>query len=416
MNREPWFLLKTIKQSGIFLKLTSRILLIICCLLSGISTAKQFPPILVGAERFEQYKPIIKNKRLGLVVNQTSMVKEQHLVDFLLGQQQEVSVIFAPEHGFRGNKGAGELVKNNRDIKTNLPIVSLYGKHKQPSLQHLKDVDMLVFDIQDVGVRYYTYISTMHYVMQACADHNIPMLILDRPNPNGDYIDGPVLNLKYQSFVGMHPIPLVHGLTVAELAQMINGQGWLNGHKQCQLNIVKVKGYSHSREYSLPIKPSPNLPNDLAIRLYPSLGFFEATDVSVGRGTDFPFQVLGYPDSVMGKYEFKARKITGSWSQLNHAGATLYGQRFTKMPTGGIRLIHFLDWKNKLAKKGKSLITRASFLDKLVGNSEFRQQIENNWDEAQIRATWKAELASYQKLRKAYLLYPDHENVLRFHL
>lgn len=368
----------------------------------------------VAAERYKEYQSIIKNKRLGLVVNQTSMVKDQHLVDFLLSQKQTVNVIFAPEHGFRGKKGAGEVVANNRDIKTNLPIVSLYGKHKKPTQQHLKGIDLLVFDIQDVGVRYYTYISTMHYVMQACADNNVPLLILDRPNPNGDYIDGPVLDKNYQSFVGVHPIPMVHGLTIAELARMINGEGWLEGGKPCQIHVIKVQDYSHSKKYSLPIKPSPNLPNDLAVRLYPSLGFFEATNVSVGRGTDFPFQVLGFPDSSMGEFEFRARKISGSWSELNHSGSALYGRRLLRAPSQGISLSYFLEWRDKFAKQQRIFITRPSFLDKLAGQSKFRQQVENNWDEDSIRESWKAELLSFQKVRRRYLLYPDHPNILRF--
>ena len=389
-------------------------MLVILIFFATDAQTKEASSMTVAAERYQKYESIINNKRLGLVVNQTSMVNDQHLVDFLIARKHTVTVIFAPEHGFRGNKGAGEVVANNKDIKTNLPIVSLYGKHKKPSRQHLNGVDLLIFDIQDVGVRYYTYISTMHYVMQACADNNVPLLILDRPNPNGDYIDGPVLDLNYQSFVGMHPIPMVHGLTVAELALMINGEGWLDDGKQCQLEIVKVEDYAHSNKYSLPIQPSPNLPNDQAIRLYPSLGFFEATDVSVGRGTDFPFQVLGYPDSSMGEFEFKARSISGSWSKLNHSGAALFGQRLSTDPNKGLTLSYFLEWKDKFAKQGKPFITRASFLDKLAGQSEFRQQVESNWNEVRIRKSWKADLSEFQKLRSRYLLYPDHPNVLRY--
>ncbi len=384
------------------------------CLFMLLLMPNQSMAITVAAERYEVYYPQIKNKRLGLIVNQTSRVKDQHLVDFLLEKQHQITLVFAPEHGFRGKLGAGEKVTDQRDPKTNLPIVSLYGKNKMPTTEQLKDVDMMIFDIQDVGVRYYTYISTMHYVMQACADNQIPLLILDRPNPNGDYIDGPVLDLAFQSFVGMHPIPLVHGLTVAELAQMINQEGWLKEGKQCQLSVVKVKDYSHAHSYSLPVKPSPNLPNDLSIRLYPSLGFFEATKVSVGRGTDFPFQVLGYPNDKMGEFEFKARKITGSWSELNHAGATLYGEKFTQTSNEGVSLGYFLNWRDKFEQQKLDYISRPSFLDKLAGQAAFRQQVENGWDAKRIKNAWKADLRAFQALRSRYLLYPDHPNVLRY--
>lgn len=369
--------------------------------------------IIVGAERFSDYQAFIENKRLALVVNQTSRVNEQHLVDFLLEEKAQVLKIFAPEHGFRGEKGAGETIKDNKDVSTGLPVFSLYGKNKKPSEDRLKDIDALVFDIQDVGVRFYSYISTMHYVMEACAENNIPLLVFDRPNPNGDYIDGPILDKKYQSFVGMHELPIVHGLTVAELALMINGEGWLEKGKQCELTVIPVTNYDHRMPYSLPIKPSPNLPNDLSIRLYPTLALFEATEVSVGRGTNWPFQVLGFPDSQMGDFKFRPRKITGSWADLNHSGQTLFGQHFTQAPQSGLSLAPFLKWYAEFQKSGRELISRPDFLDKLTGSSYLRESVQAGLSEREIKRYWAQGLNNYQILRMKYLLYPDHPQILR---
>ncbi|MDQ7050024.1 MAG: DUF1343 domain-containing protein [Enterobacterales bacterium] len=295
--------------------------------------------LLVGAEQFDRYIPMLKGKRVGLLVNQTSRAFDQHLVDALLDKGVQISTIFAPEHGFRGDKAAGEKFDKEFDAKTGLPIYSLYASHKRPDQQQLKNVDILIFDIQDVGVRFYTFISSMHYLMQSCAEFSVPLIVLDRPNPNGDYVDGPLLDTRFSSFLGIHPIPMVHGLTVGELANMIEGESWLQlkfkalsnqvsdavskTHKvsdlHCDLRVIPVKNYRHDRRYSLPIKPSTNLPNDLSVRLYPSLALFEATDVSVGRGTPWPFQVLGYPDSKMGDFSFVPNAIGGSWKSLNHA-------------------------------------------------------------------------------------------------
>src|SRR5690606_1998595 len=250
--------------------------------------------IIPGADRTALYLPLLKDKKVGLVVNQTSVLTQKnnlHLVDFLLGEGIAVQKVFVPEHGFRGEADAGEVVQNDTDRKTGLPLISLYGNQKKPTASALADVDLVVFDLQDVGLRFYTYISTLHYVMEACAENGKPLLILDRPNPNGDYIDGPVLKQGFTSFVGIHPIPTVHGLTVGELAKMINGEGWLSNGIRADVEVVPVQHWDHSISYSLPIKPSPNLPNDLSIRLYPSLCFFEGTGISLGRGTYFPFQV-----------------------------------------------------------------------------------------------------------------------------
>ena len=382
--------------------------------------------ILVGAEQFDRYLPLLKGKRVGLLVNQTSRAFDQHLVDALLEKGVQITAIFAPEHGFRGDKAAGEKFAKEFDSKTGLPIYSLYASHKRPDQQQLKDVDILIFDIQDVGVRFYTFISSMHYLMQSCAEFSVPLIVLDRPNPNGDYVDGPLLDTQFSSFLGIHPIPLVHGLTVGELAKMILGENWLNlnfkplsshtsnalskvqqeSHLQCDLRVIPVKNYRHDRRYSLPVKPSTNLPNNLSVRLYPSLALFEATDVSVGRGTPWPFQVLGYTDPKMGDFSFVPNAISGSWKALNHAKQTLYGERIVRAPAKGISLSYFLRWREHFKASGRRLISRPNFLDKLAGTDQFRIMVEKGWSEDRIRATWQHDLNQYRTLRAHYLLYP----------
>ena len=252
--------------------------------------------VIVGAERTAAYLPLIKDKKVGLVVNQTSTIGKVHLVDSLVRLGIDIQAVFAPEHGFRGEADAGAKITDGKDPKTGVSIISLYGKKRKPGAEDLKGLDWVIFDIQDVGARFYTYISTMHYVMEACAEHNVPFLVLDRPNPNGHYVDGPVRESEYQSFVGMHEIPVVHGMTVGEYAQMVNAEGWLTKGMQCKLKVVTCENYDHKTAYELPIKPSPNLPNIRSIYLYPSLCFFEGTVASVGRGTDTQFQVYGHPD------------------------------------------------------------------------------------------------------------------------
>lgn len=363
--------------------------------------------VVVGAERFDIYLPWINDKNIALMVNQTSLVKDKHLVDALIEQKVAIEMIFSPEHGFRGDHGAGEKVLDGIDSKTGIKLLSLYGKQKKPTAKQLKKIDVMLFDIQDVGVRFYTYISSMHYLMEACAENNIPLIVLDRPNPNGDYVDGPMLDLNYQSFVGMHPIPLVHGLTVGELAKMINGERWLKNGAQCQLMVVPVLNYNHQTTYSLPVKPSPNLPNDLAVRLYPSLALFEATDVSVGRGTDYPFQMLGYPDKSFGDFVFKPHSITGSWSRLNYAGESLYGIRFNNEDSSPFTLKYFLEWNHKFGNNNKHLISRPDFFDKLAGSDKLRKQILAGESIDAIRKSWHKGLQQYLSMRKAYLLYPE---------
>ncbi len=367
--------------------------------------------IRVAAERTSAYLPLLKGKRIAVLVNPTSTVYHQHLVDFLIEKNINLKLIFAPEHGFRGDRGAGEHVSNNRDKKTGLPIISLHGQIKKPQPEQLKDIDLLVFDIQDVGVRFYTYISTLHYYMEACAENSIPLLLLDRPNPNGDYIAGPVLDLRYRSFVGMHPVPLVHGLTVGELAQMINGEHWLANGEHCQLNVVPVQNYTHNTHYHLPIKPSPNLRTDDAIRLYPSLALFEATSVSVGRGSEFPFEVLGYPDKDMGSFSFTPEKINGSWSRLNYAGQKLYGEKLKVADYYYFSLLPFMNWLKKFQNRKLTFITRPNFLDKLMGTDQFRKQIAAGDSEKSISKSWIENLKKFQRKRKNYLLYPDSDYI-----
>jgi len=375
--------------------------------------------IKTGADQPEQYLPYLKDKRVGVLVNQTSRTHGQHLVDFLIAKGINVALIFAPEHGFRGEHGAGEYIKNNRDSNTGVEIISLHGKIKKPLQKHMEQLDVLVFDIQDVGVRFYTYISSMHYFMESCAEEKIPMLVLDRPNPNGDYIAGSVLDLKFQSFVGMHPIPVVHGLTVAELALMINGEGWLKRKGSCELRVVKNLNYNHGIHYSLPVKPSPNLPNDRSIRLYPSLGFFEATPVSVGRGSHLPFQVLGYPNKHMGDFQFTPEKIRGSWKDLNHTNELLFGEDLSlpkndQASLSKMNLSLLVDWNKKFKKNGLALISRPEFLAKLSGSDKLTEWLEKGLEANQIESNWHKELLEYKKLRSKYLIYADSDYMKAF--
>lgn len=360
----------------------------------------------VGADNIPAILSIIEdsNQNVGLVVNHTSQVGNSHLVDTLLSLGVAVKKVFAPEHGFRGQADAGEQVSNSTDIKTGLPIISLYGKQKKPSAEHLKDIDMLIFDIQDVGTRFYTYISTMHLAMEACAENNKRLLVLDRPNPNGSYIDGPIREPAFKSFVGMHPIPIVHALTVAELALMINGEKWLEGQKSCDLIIVKNENYQHNLAYSLPLKPSPNLPNDQSILLYPSLCLFEGTWISVGRGTDFPFQVLGAPQSSLGDFTFKPRSIDGMSKNPKYKDQTCYGIDLRRQKVEPIlNLQYLLDFYNKTQRKDQFF---NNYFDTLAGTAKLRQQIQAGRNEKEIRESWEEGLAKYRHIRKKYLLYP----------
>lgn len=360
----------------------------------------------VGADRLDTLQVMLQDKKVSLVVNQTSCLSNgTHLLDTLIASGINIVNVYVPEHGFRGDADAGETVKNGKDVRSGKPIVSLYGNNKKPSKESLNGTDIIIFDLQDVGTRFYTYISTMHYVMEACAENNIKCIILDRPNPN-DYIDGPILERKYKSFVGMHPIPVVHGLTVGELALMINGEGWLANEKKCPLEVVTVEGWQHGQPYSLPIKPSPNLPNDQAIALYPSLCFFEATNMSVGRGTYFPFQVIGYPNAKFGSFTFMPKSLPGYAKNPLQQDKLCYGLDLRKVKAERkLSLEYFISFY-KISKLGRSFFRYPDFMDKLAGTNKLKEQIIAGMSEDQIRKSWQADLNNYKEMREKYLLYP----------
>ncbi len=364
-------------------------------------------PIRVGAEQMGLYLPALRGKRVGLVVNQTSRVGKTHLVDTLKAIGITINVIFAPEHGFRGQATDGETVKNSTDIRTGIPILSLYGANRKPSRTQMDSLDVLVFDIQDVGTRFYTFISTMHYVMEACAEANKPLIVLDRPNPNGHYVDGPVLDMKFQSFVGMHPIPIVHGLTVGELARMINGEKWLKTNGvPCPLTVIPVKNYTHNLPYNLPVAPSPNLPNRQAVLLYPSLCLFEGTVISVGRGTDTQFQVIGGPDNpAFGSYSFTPVDKPGAINPPQE-GKRCYGNDLRQVDVQklGFTLTYLIELYKRASDRSHFFLANNGF-DRLAGSDALRQQIIVGTPEKAIRQSWEPALSQYKALRKKYALY-----------
>lgn len=364
--------------------------------------------IKTGADQPGKYLPKLKGQRVALVANQTTVLlpSKKHLADFLVEKGVNMIRIFAPEHGFRGNHSNGALVANGKDTKTGLPIVSLYGNNRKPTNEQMSGLDYIIFDIQDVGVRFYTYIGTMHYVMEAAAANNVKVLVLDRPNPHGNYVDGPILDSKYSSFIGMHEVPVVHGMTVGEYAKMINEEGWLTGGKKCALEVIPVDGWTREMSYALPIAPSPNLPNDISIKLYPSLCFFEGTQVSIGRGTQCPFQIYGHPD-LEGPYEFTPRSIKGAsehpkLENKNCKGVDLrleVGQNTTMKQ---IDLSHLLKAYKDL---GASKDFFTDFFIKLAGSPVLQQQIEKGMTEQAIRASWQRDLKEFKATRAKYLLY-----------
>jgi uncharacterized protein YbbC (DUF1343 family) len=387
----------------------SLLLFLIPC---GGAAVAQTCRVVTGAERMDTVLRLLTDRRVGLVVNQTSVVgrENRHLLDTLLSQGVSVKRIFAPEHGFRGTEDAGARVKNGRDVETGIPIVSLYGANYRPSAAQINDLDVVVFDIQDVGARFFTYISTMHYMMEACAEHGKLFVVLDRPNPN-DYVDGPVREKGFRSFVGMHPIPVLHGLTVGELAGMINGEGWLSAKSggACLLAVVKMEHWRHGDPYRLPVKPSPNLPDEQSIRLYPSLCFFEGTSVSVARGTRFPFQALGHPDEKTGDFMFTPVSIRGLDSDPLYKNTPCYGVDLRTCPfEGGLSLQFLLDFHERLKRNGKTFFTRAKWFDLLAGNATLRAQITDGRSAGEIRASWQTALETYRQRREKYLLYPDY--------
>ena len=375
----------------------------------------KYSEVTVAAERTEAYLPLLKGKRVAVVANHTTLIKKAHLVDSLLSLGIVIKKIFAPEHGFRGTAGAGEHINNYIDKKTGLQVISLYGNRKKPRAGDLAALDIVLFDIQDVGVRFYTYISTLHYVMEACAENNVELLILDRPNPNGFYIDGPVLDLEYKSFVGMHPVALVYGMTIAEYALMINGQGWLKDSIKCDLKYILCENYTHKTLYKLPVKPSPNLPNMTAVFLYPTLGLFEGTFISIGRGTDFPFQVIGHPGlkdtSIALQFSFKPQSMQGA-TNPKFKDIKCFGYDLRENVEEFIieRKKLYLDLLIKVYDniEDKENIFN-TFFYKLAGNSELKEQIQNQVNEENIRQSWENELKEFKRIRKEYLLYDDFE-------
>ncbi len=380
--------------------------------------------VIVGANQTEKFLPLLKGKKVGIVANQTSVIfnpnSHTHLVDSLVSLNINVTNIFVPEHGFRGKADAGEKVVDGVDTKTGIPIISLYSANKKPKLEQLKEtkkyetdietgvstIDIMVFDLQDVGARFYTYISTLHYVMEACAEANIPVLILDRPNPNGHFIDGPILEPEHKSFVGMHPVPVVHGMTIGEYAQMINGEKWLENGIQCNITVIPLKNYTHQTAYSLPIKPSPNLPNDVAINLYPSLCFFEGTNVSAGRGTEKQFQIFGSPflntDMFPYTYQFTPKPNVGA-KYPKHQGNLCYG-----MDLSETKRLNRLDLNYLIeayqASENKDKFFNA-FFTKLAGSKSLKEQIQSSHTAYEIKKNWVRGLQEYDAMRQAYLLY-----------
>lgn len=368
--------------------------------------------IITGADQVESYLPLLKGKKVGLMGNQTSVVgvDKKHLVDVLFDNEVDLKFAFAPEHGFRGNVERGEKVNNEMDEETGLPLYSLYGKNeKQDSI--VASIDVMIFDLQDVGARFYTYITSLHRVMELCAKHNKELIVLDRPNPNGDQVDGPVRkDDRFKSNVSFHKIAMIHGLTVGELAEMINGEKWLEGGKECELTVVPVQNYDHTMQYDLPVIPSPSLPNALSVRLYTSLCLFEGTDVSVGRGTDWPFQVLGFPDPVFGDFQFTPGERDGMSKHVEGKGEVNYGLDLRELDPSEqtFTLKYLIDFYHKMPDKD-NFFARAEFFDKLAGTDQLRNQIIAGLSEDEIKDSWKEELSEYKEMRKKYLLYDDFE-------
>lgn len=374
--------------------------------------------ITVGANRTMEYLPLMRHKKIGVVANQTSVIFKEdtaiskgqpahtHLVDSLLSLNISISRVFSPEHGFRGLADAGEKVEDRVDLQTGLPIISLYGSNRKPSNEDLQGIDVMVFDIQDVGVRFYTYIATLQLVMEACSESDIPIIVLDRPNPNGHYVDGPTMELPFTSFLGMTPIPLVYGMSIGEYAQMINEEGWLENGAKAQLTVISLENYTHNSVYSLPIKPSPNLPNDKSINLYPSLGLFEGTSINAGRGTEFQFQRYGAPflDSTKVTFKYTPQPNLGAKSP-KHMGKVCYGEDLSQ--TAQLSKVS-LEWIIKAYQhcKDKSTFFNTPGFTKHAGTEQLQKQIEAGLNELEIRATWQADLEKFKKIREKYLIYP----------
>jgi uncharacterized protein YbbC (DUF1343 family) len=385
-----------------------RILFILAVILfAGLAT---FSQIKCGAERTDAYFPLLKHKQIAVVANPASMVGKVHLVDSLYRAGIKIGAIFSPEHGFRKFSEAGQSVSNEIDPATKIPVLSLYGKKNKPVKTDFSDIDLVVFDLQDVGVRFYTYLSTLNYIMEACAENNVPMLLLDRPNPNGFYIDGPVLEEQFSSFVGMHPVPVVYGMTIGEYAQMLNGEGWLKNGVICDLQVIPLQNYTHHSLYQLPVNPSPNLRSMNAIYLYPLLCFFEGTKISVGRGTDSPFEIFGHPDLVACSYLFIPESIKGSGQNPPFAGQRCLGVSLKNFYTdhpqelGSINL-SWLIMAFKMMGSKPDFFT--DYFDKLAGNSTLRNQIIQGLPESEIKKSWQPGLEKFKEIRRKYLIYEE---------
>lgn len=363
--------------------------------------------VIPGAENTTSYINKLRGKKIGLVAHQASIVKTpagtKHLVDVLLEKGIRLQGVFAPEHGFRGTADAGEKIKDGKDAETGLSIYSLYGENRKPKPEQLQEVELMVFDLQDVGVRFFTYLSTLHYIMEACAEQGIPLLVLDRPNPNTHYIDGPVLEAAHKSFVGMHPVPIVYGMTIGEYAQMINGEKWLAKGLQCQLEVIPIKNYTHQTPYELQIRPSPNLPNAQAIALYPSLCLLEPTVISIGRGTDTQFQIYGHPDFKGYDYRFTPAPNFGS-KNPKFNGELCFGKNLTEAPKPTqIELKWLIDAYSNFPDKAAFFLKG---FERISGVSSLKTQLQAGKNETEIRQTWAEDLAEFHRIRSQYLIYP----------
>lgn len=370
-------------------------------------SVKEYSSVMLGAQQFDKYVPQLKNKRVGIVTNITGVINTTSIVDTLLKLKVNVKKIFGPEHGFRGNTEAGEKVTSNIDTKTGLPIVSLYGSNKKPTAEQLKNIDVLIYDIQDIGVRFYTYISTMCYAMEACAENKKEFIVLDRPNPNGFYIDGPTMKNEFKSFLGIHNVPLVYGMTCGEYARMANAEGWLKNNLKCNLTVIPLKNYDRKATYALPVKPSPNIPNLEAILMYPGLGLFEGTIISLGRGTDSPFQVIGHPNYSDTAFCF-IPKATALSKEPKYLGKRCYGLDLKK---DDYLKQHPRKMNLSWIKKMYADLNKPDFFDRNFnfhsGNSELQEQLKARVSEEEIRKTWQKDLDNFKIVRKKYLLYTD---------
>ena len=373
---------------------------IICISLVLFTFSAQAQELVLAAERTNLYLHHLENKKVGVVGNQTSMIANTHLVDSLLSLGIDIVKVFSPEHGFRGKADAGAIIEDGIDSKTGIPIISLYGKNKKPKDEQLQGIDILVFDIQDVGVRFYTYISTLHYIMESAAESNIKVIVLDRPNPNGHYVDGPILDTAFQSFVGMHPIPIAHAMTIGEYAKMINGENWIT--TKCELIVIEMENYTHNTNYDLPIKPSPNLPNARSVNLYPSLCLFEGTNISIGRGTDYPFQHFGAP-YMKSNYSFMPKSGEGS-KYPKHEDIMCFGTdlRFQEDYLTAINLNWIIETYKQCSEKEEFF---NDFFNTLAGTDKLKKQIIAGMTVREIKASWQEGLEEFKRIRRKYLIY-----------